>query len=398
MVLMLKIHTAIKRFLYIICLAVIPGSLFAQQGRFTMKDLSGFLDSKHHWLDITDHEGAIVPEKDQQDYAPENFREIADNILLYQQPNGGWPKNYDMMAVLTDQQKQVLALHKDSLRTTFDNGATHTQIGYLSRVYSVTGNDRYKEAVIRGMRFILQAQYANGGWPQFYPDRSGYRKYITFNDGAMIGVMTLLQAIVQGENDFSFIQGKLKEEITLSYKKGIDCILKCQIIEKGRKTIWCQQHDQISLEPAPARTFELASKATGESAGIIIFLMKINNPDPEVIDAVNSAVAWLKQAEIKGIRVQTVPAPKETYIFHEATNDRVVVEDSLAPPVWTRFYELETDRPLFANRDGKKVYQLSEVARERRTGYAWYGYWPAKIINTDYPGWLNSIKTGTNNE
>ena len=32
---------------------------------------------------------------------------------------------------------------------------------------------------------------------------------------------------------------------------------------------------------------------------------------------------------------------------------------------------------------------LSQVALERRTGYAWYGYWPARILEKDYPMWKN---------
>ena len=89
-------------------------------------------------MDITDHEQVIVPSKDQKSYQPANVREIADNILLYQQPNGGWPKNYDMLAILTDDQKKILAEHKDSNHTTFDNGATYTQIEYLAKAYSIT--------------------------------------------------------------------------------------------------------------------------------------------------------------------------------------------------------------------------------------------------------------------
>ena len=105
-----------------------PVSLFAQQDDYHIKDVSGFQDSRHHWMDITDHEQVIVPSKDQPRFKPSDVRHIADNILLYQQPNGGWPKNYDMLAILTDEQKAILAQHKDSLHTTFDNGGTYTQI------------------------------------------------------------------------------------------------------------------------------------------------------------------------------------------------------------------------------------------------------------------------------
>lgn len=368
-----------------------PASLFAQQDDYHIKDVSGFQDSRHHWMDITDHEQVIVPSKDQPRFKPSDVRQIANNILLYQQPNGGWPKNYDMLAILTDEQKAILAQHKDSLHTTFDNGATYTQIEYLAKAYTLLGDKKYEDAVLRGLHFILKAQYENGGWPQFYPDISGYRKYITFNDGAMIGVMQVLQHIVQNEPYYSFVNNQLSKEATNAYKKGIACILKCQIVENGKPTVWCQQHDNITLQPVGARTFELASKASEESAEIVRLLMQVKNPNAEIANAVKNAIAWFQKVEIKGERVKTIPAKEVVYKFHAANDDRIVVDDSTAPPIWTRYYELQTDRPLFANRDGKKVYQLSDVSRERRTGYAWYGYWPQRIISVEYPDWLKKI-------
>lgn len=363
----------------------------AAQEKLNIENVSGFSDSKHHWMDITDHEQVIVPSKDQKSYQPENVREIANNILLYQQPNGGWPKNYDMLAILTDDQKKILAEHKDFNHTTFDNGATYTQIEYLAKAYSLVKDEKYKDAALRGINFILKAQYANGGWPQFYPDVSGYRKYITFNDDAMIGVMTLLQHIVQGKSYFSFIDETLRNNATEAYEKGIECILKCQVTENGKLTAWCQQHDNITLQPTGARTFELPSLASAESAEIVELFMNIEHPDKRILNSVNGAVTWFNKVAIKNTRVKTVPAQQVAYKFHASNNDRVVVKDSTAPPIWTRYYELLTDKPMFANRDGKVVYNLSDVSRERRTGYAWYGYWPVKILDVEYPRWLEKV-------
>jgi PelA/Pel-15E family pectate lyase len=368
-----------------------PVILFAQKD-FDIQNVSGFQDSRHHWMDITDHEQVIVPAKDQPRFKATDVRQIADNILLYQQANGGWPKNYDMLAILTDEQKVILAGHKDSLHTTFDNGATYTQIEYLAKAYTLLGDKKYEDAALSGLHFILEAQYENGGWPQFYPDVSGYRKYITFNDGAMIGIMQVLQHIVQNEPYYSFVKNQLRKEAANAYKKGIDCILKCQIVEKGKATVWCQQHDNISLKPVGARTFELPSKASEESAEIVHLLMQVKSPDAEIINAIKNALAWFQKVAIKDERVNTIPAKDVVYKFHEAKFDKIVVTDSGAPPMWTRYYELETDHPMFANRDGKKVYELSDVSRERRTGYAWYGYWPQKIISVEYPVWLKNVR------
>lgn len=147
-----------------LCLSLLlPGYMLQAQQTFNIENVSAFADSKHHWLDITDKDKVVSPLKDQQFYKPSDFREIADNILLYQQPNGGWAKNYDILAILTDDQKKALAQHKDEKHTTFDNGATYNHVEYLAKAYTITKDDRYKDAALRGLQFILKAQYDNGG-------------------------------------------------------------------------------------------------------------------------------------------------------------------------------------------------------------------------------------------
>jgi PelA/Pel-15E family pectate lyase len=358
-----------------------------QQHQNKIIDTSEFYDSAHHWYDINDEEQIITPASDQKKYAPTEIIKIADNILLYQKSNGGWPKNYDMQAVLSEKQKNDLLKSRNELNTTFDNGATFSQMNYLAKVYSQTKIEKYKQAFVQGLQFALSAQYDNGGWPQFFPDRSGYRKYITFNDGAMIGIMNVFRKIVSRTKDFSFIDDTLCEKVKLSYLKGVECILNCQIYENGKLTAWCQQHDNIDFRPQKARTFEPASISNGESSAIVKFLMSIENPDEKIIKSVTSAIRWFEDSRIYGIRVEEVKADKIDYKYHTTEIDKQVIEDSNAKPIWTRYYELGTNKPMFCNRDGKVVYTLSEVERERRTGYAWYVYDPQEVLDL-YPAWL----------
>jgi PelA/Pel-15E family pectate lyase len=353
-------------------------------------DVSNFHSSAGQWHHNTGDKFVIVPLKDQEEYKPTQIREIADNILLYQQSNGGWLKNYDMMAVLTEHQKQLL---KDSMgelskQTSFDNGATISQVEYLAKAYTITKDKRYEDAFLKGLNFILSAQYPNGGWPQFYPNSHGYQKYITFNDDLMAGIMRVMMEIVQNKTYYSFVPGELRDKVKKAFEKGLDCILKCQIKEDGKLKAWCQQNDNIDLQPRCARKFELVGLTPGESVEIVELLMKIDHPNYDIINSVKGAVQWFKESEIHGIKVKTIAAPKAVYTYHTTSTDNIVVEDPTAPPIWTRYYELGTNRPFFANKDGNKVYQFSDVARERRTGYTWYGYWPQKLITTEYPEWL----------
>jgi PelA/Pel-15E family pectate lyase len=86
-----------------------------------------------------------------------------------------------------------------------------------------------------------------------------------------------------------------------------------------------------------------------------------------------------------------VKAPPAEFLRHNTDSDTVVVTDPKAPPLWARHYEVETNRPIFASRDGVKVYSLAEVDRERRTGQPWYGEWPAKLLEREYPQWRKSV-------
>ena len=88
---------------------------------------------------------------------PEAIR-IADNVLLYQHTTGGWPKNVYMPAELTaDEYKKVLAAKNNVNESTIDNSATSTEIRYLSRIYLATRIEKYKDAALEGIRYLLKA-------------------------------------------------------------------------------------------------------------------------------------------------------------------------------------------------------------------------------------------------
>src|SRR6195952_3261464 len=108
-------------------------------------DVESFQNSAHHWYDIFDKSNVINPGPDQPKYKSTDLISIGDNILLYQKNNGGWPKNYDMLAILTASQKDSLLKVKNILNTTFDNSTTYSHIAALANIYEATKVDRYKQ-------------------------------------------------------------------------------------------------------------------------------------------------------------------------------------------------------------------------------------------------------------
>ena len=329
--------------------------------------------------------------QNQRWYGSDEAVRIAGNVLLYQRNTGGWPGNIDMTRKLTQNEKNKVQTAKSREDSTLDNGATHTHIHYLAKVYQATKLERFKKACLRGVDYLLESQHANGGWPQTYPWMRGYHKFITYNDGAMIGAMTVLRDIAERKPDYTFVDEQRRRKAEAAVQKGIGCILKCQIIVDGKRTTWCQQHDEKTFEPRPARAFEPVAICGGESVGVVKFLMNINNPKPKIIEAVQGAVAWFDRAKLTGIRQVQKPDKSKKRGY-----DNVIIKDATAPPIWVRFYQIGTNRPIFGDHDGKVYYAMSDISSERRTGYAWYGYWPAELLAKDYPAWQKKWAPGKN--
>lgn len=339
---------------------------------------------KSRWRSILDY-----PDKF---YGSDESIRVAENVLLYQNPNGGWPKNIDMATPLSDKEQEKLRRERHHSETLIDNGATWTQIRFLALMHAATGDWRFAEAANRGLNYLLDAQYPNGGWPMIYPLRRGYYSHITFNDGAMIGVMTLLRDVAENKqtlNDvkiFGFVDAAMRERCQQAIDKALQLILATQIVVDGKPTVWCAQYDEESLEPAAARTYELASLSGYESVGIVEYLIELGPPTPEVERSVDAAVDWFNRSKITGQRVDWVFDTDDK----DRRIDRVVVSDPKAKPLWARFYSIDDNRPMFVGRDGVVHEHLAEIERERRLGYAWLGDWPATLLQKTYPTWKSS--------
>ncbi len=294
-------------------------------------------------------------------FGSDEGKKAMDCVLSWQSDRGDWPKN-------TDTTTKVYSGERSELLGTFDNGATTGELVALARASNTTGDARYERAFLKGFDHILAAQYANGGWPQYYPLRNGYYSHITFNDNCMIRLMEFLVEASKSET-FKFLDEGRRTAAKQAIERGVDCIVKCQVVVNGTPTVWCAQHDEVTLAPTKARSYELASLSGSESAGILKFLMRLQNPSPEVVRSVKAGAAWFESSKIQGIKIERIDG------------QRKVIKDASADPVWARFYELETNRPFFCDRDGVPKYSLEEIGSERRNGYAWYGNWGTSLAD-----------------
>ncbi|MEN3322325.1 pectate lyase [Mariniflexile soesokkakense] len=331
-------------------------------------------------------------------YGSEEAKQVAENILITQKNIGGWAKNKPYHHTLSATEKEEYLNTKDKVGGTFDNGSTITELRFLAKVYTRLKDERYKQAFIKGIHYILISQYSNGGWPQYYPTKEAeeevrldhtapYSMHITYNDNAMVNTMEFLKDIFLDEEDFTAlkINHHLKQKAETAFNKGVECILNTQIVVNNKPTVWCAQHHETTLAPANARSYELASFSGSESVGIVLLLMNIEHPSKKIINAIEGAVNWFETHKVEGIKIERVT-------LSDGTRDRIVVEDKDAPTLWGRFYDLETEKPYFASRDGIKKNTIAEISYERRNGYSWYTSAPENVLKA-YPDWKKKLNT-----
>lgn len=294
-------------------------------------------------------------------------RHLADIVLSYQTPSGGWSKRTDMGAA-PRRQGQAFGVEKDYIPT-FDNDATSTQFWFMARAYRATGDRRYAHSAERALRLILLAQYPSGGWPQSFPLRGKYHDDVTYNDKVSCNLLEILRAVAEGNEATDFLPAELRRRAAAGLQRGLQLVVDTQVVSDGRRTLWAAQYDPHTLEPAAARAFEPAGLATAESADLLLFLMDLDKPSPAIRRAIVSAHAWIAAHRIDGYR------------WGRGEGDyRELSADPGAGPLWARFYEIGSDRPVFGDRDGRVYYDVREISAERARGYGWYTESPNKVL------------------
>ena len=335
------------------------------------------------------HATSIVLNKPAVWYGEAEARRIADIVVSFQTPAGGWSKNLDLSQhprapgegfAPNNSSRFLGEVDYDtphdtnwSYVGTFDNNATTTQLRYLAKVIATVGardGAPYRDAFLRGLDYIFAAQYPNGGWPQVWPLQGGYHDAITYNDNAIVNILSMLRDVSEATNEFAFVPGRTRALAAASLKRGIECIVASQIVVDGRRTVWCQQHDALTLRPASARNYEMPSSSGSESVGIVLFLMQLAKPTPQVVTAVRAAVAWFEKTKIPDVA------------YHRTDDGtRHLVSAPGSGPLWARYYEINTDRPIFGDRDKSIHDNLDEISPERRRGYSWYGDGARQVLD-----------------
>jgi len=317
-------------------------------------------------------------------YGSEEAGLLADVIVSYQSPSGGWSKHTGYSKGPRQRGMQFTSQSEPGQRphylATFDNRATTEEMTFLAAVWQATQREDCRLAFVKGLDFIVAAQFPNGGWPQVYPLEGKYHDDITFNDDAMTRILELLQDIENGEPCYAFLSDSQRKQAAGALGAGLVCVLQTQIVLAGTRTGWSAQHDALTLQPTPARAMEPATLSGLESARLLKYLMTIPNPSPELVASIEAGLDWLERVKITGLSKSSVNG--ET---------AYVAESGSTETYWARFYSLTSGRPVFPGRDGVIYDTFEAMAANNRLGYDFYSTLPGSIVNNGQKKWRKML-------
>jgi PelA/Pel-15E family pectate lyase len=263
----------------------------------------------------------------------------AANALVYGQlKSGGWTDriDFDPTSRQAWQYRNGRGNAKGKNVSTLDDDKSQSAIRLLIEVDAALGlaDVDIHNAAISALDALLAAQFANGGFPQgwsgpvdpgtvskaSFPDYDWrtegrikeYWDYETLNDG-LAGTVTetlMLAHRVYGDDRY--------RDALLKFG---DFLIRAQLPEP--QPAWAQQYNH-QLQPMWARKFEPPAVAGRESEDVIATLMTISEYSGEkrFLEPIPAALEWLRRSRLPDGRI-------------------------------ARFYELQTNRPLYFVRDGE---------------------------------------------
>lgn len=246
-------------------------------------------------------------------------------------------------------------------QTIFDDDVSQSALRFLMKVDQATmfQNETIHDAVCHGLDALVKTQYPNGGWsanfdrfpdvspsPDTYPvKQANYPEswsrtwpkaydgpYVT-NDNLMANLIATLAVAVE-------VYGDREPAYREALLRAGDFLLFAQMPDP--QPAWAQQYN-VEMQPTWDRQFEPPAISGHESQGILEALVAVARATGETrfLDAVHKAIAYLRSSQLPNGKL-------------------------------ARFYELETNRPLyFARGPGGDGWEITYDTDKLASNYGW---------------------------
>lgn len=282
-------------------------------------------------------------------------RDVADALRATQLRTGGWKKGAEMDPIRAIGHAYRSHTYPSTRSATvLDDNTTQRALAFLielDRELKFADPDIH-EAVLFCLESIVISQFPNGAWPQWVkrreydprnlPIRSAafpekwstrrttagygyYRYFYTTNDALMADTIRVLLCAYEAYNDTRYRQAAIR---------GGEFLLLAQLPEP--QPAWAQQYNS-DMHPAWGRTFEPPGISARESQSTISALIELHHEtgDPRFLRPVQAAISYLRRSKLPDGRL-------------------------------ARFYEMETNRPLYVNRRYQLTYSDADLLSHYR--------------------------------
>jgi PelA/Pel-15E family pectate lyase len=253
--------------------------------------------------------------------------EVANGLVAAQHPAGGWNYLHDFAGEASTR-RWYDTIGKNGWRleefqhyygnATFDDAGTSEASQFLLRLYLERRAQTLRAPLERAIRFVLDSQYANGGWPQRYPRVDGeldYIRHITFNDDVAGENIKFLLMVYQTLGD---------ERALASIRRAMDIFLATQ--QSAPQAGWGLQHHVETLRPVAARTYEPESLTAHTTYVNIAQLLNFYEwtAEERFIARAPEALAWLDSVRLADDQVRMPGRHYPTFIEIGSNRARIV--------------------------------------------------------------------------
>lgn len=302
--------------------------------------------------------------------------DVANSLIYGQLRSGGWTNSIDF-----DPAGQRVAQYRGQPKrgknySSLDDGQTQAAIRFLVEADRALGfkNEKVHEAALFALDCLLAAQFPCGGFPQVWdgpipqpePRPANFPEYnwrsagrikeywdlYTLNDNVAVYAAETLEAAFDVYQDDRYLTAlkRLGEFLILSQMPD-------------PQPAWAQQYN-YEMQPVWARAFEPPAIAGHESQGAIELLMNLYSLtlDPKYLEPIPRALPYLRESQ-------------------------------LADGQLARYYELQTNRPLYMQRTGS-LYELTYDDSNLPSHYGWKTRSRVGELQAQYDRLLDGLPSG----
>lgn len=372
--------TTLPRFCKALALLVLLSACASHEPVYRQIPTTGFSKVVGYW-----HQQMGVDTPDQPSYSPQDILPIADNLLLMQRNNGGWPAYLNPFLVLSSDERLQYLKDQNAKDASFRHHNIFPQVFYLSHVYLQTGDVRYRNAARKAIRLILASQVYNGGWTLQASASVGDEQGLVIDTGATLDALSFLRKVAAGEMPYGYISFDMRRQAAEAVRKGDQLLLRLQQAHNSRLSVWASAYSLDSSLPVAAEDELIAALNVPLSVRLAQYFMAVKRPPAELVRSINGAVSWLQNNSLHSWlqrQQQSARGPSNPLTLPKS-------EEYLADtPIWAQRYNITDSSPLRASFSSSV--RTSWFAQPQATGV-----WPQTLLQSEYPQWRSATLSAT---